>query len=1084
MIYSDYNREWKKYQRKHLQEEGKRVRELKKIYTNAIKDEIKGIENEISKAKKLINEKKEEIAQTEKEIKDTKDKLYITNQQYEFLKARTNYLKWQIEQSINTGKKHLIEKQKNRYTRLIEKQNNLFNEIQSLEYNLRNKERQLKKYIEALTKTTAKKEQVEKKIKELSKQLKNFEKNFQNIFRNLPITDYISPTLTIKQIVLPHLLEDYHFTKVPKIDRCMTCHLNIDRAGFEDLSQPFASHPKLELFVSDVSYHPVNKFGCTVCHGGSGRSVTFVGAAHTPKDEKQKKEWEKKYNWYENHLWDYPMLPSQYIESSCLKCHSQQALIPFATKINKGKLIVQNSGCFGCHKIDGFETQREIGPTLINIASKISQTWTENWLQNPKEWNPHTRMPQPFFLSNTSSDEDKLINKIFIKGIVHYLFDNSFPINLKNIPDDIKPDIEEGRKLFSLKGCIACHTINGNIERDNVRRFGPDLGGIGSKLGGKNGLRWLYNWIKNPNHIFPTTKMPNMRLKDEEVLHIITYLQSLTNNKIQEGIKDIDTKTLAELTTFYLTKSYSISEIKDLNTILNNELLNIKKAVLQDFFDYTSKYNHLYSPEFVEDIKNIISKSNLDNISTEIVKEFETLKEKYKGLRENIEEIKKMVTEKINAIKTLEEEAKKLMYLGFIGISRQGCFGCHQIFGFSKTPKIGIELTGSNAIGSKDIEKLDFGYTNIPKTRWAWLSEKLKDPRIFDKNRILQHYDEKLKMPNFHFTNNEIENVVTFLLGLTNEDINEKLKENLSYKELLVEKGKSIVINKNCVSCHQFTHDIAILFNTKTNEYTNLKGIIRKFDPAKKIFTFSNLAPTENYPFNIIKLDKNFSDLKNIFEGLGAWTKNDILSEEAKERGIPEERKYELVPFIPPPLYYEGFKVQRNWLSNFLKNPFTLRPWLNIIMPKFSFTEEEINDLIGFFATYSNIDSHYEFYPKLSVEYIKSKMKEDKKYLQKAKIIFDKLQCVSCHILGNKKPSGEPDNWAPDLLLAKKRLNPQWIEMWLKDPQLIQPQTKMPSLFQDEKQRDIIKEVFEGNVTKQIEAVVDYLLHGLKEGGK
>ncbi len=1083
MIYKDYNREWKKYQRKHLQNERKRIEELKKIHQDAIRDEIKEVENELNKAKQTITEKKEEIAQVEKALKDIDDKLYIITQKYEFLKAKTNYLKWQIEQNTVKAKKEGLDKKKIVYIKLLEEQNKLAKEIQDIEYEKHNYQNQLKKYTATLNEIVAKKENIEKKSKELARQLKDFEENFQNTFRNLPIADYISPTLNIKQVVLPHLSEDYHFAKVPKIDRCMTCHLNIDRPGFENAPQPFTTHPKLELFVGDMSYHPINKFGCTICHSGSGRSTTFIGAAHTPKNDLQRKEWEKKYNWHESHLWDFPMLPSQYIESSCLKCHSQQALIPFAPKINKGRAIVRNSGCFGCHKIDGFETLREVGPTLIAIASKVSPVWIENWIKNPHDWNPNSRMPQPFFLSNTSSDEDKIINNIFIKGITNYLYDNSFPVNLENIPKNINPNLEEGKRLFNLRGCIACHTIGDSVERDNVRRFGPDLKGVGSKLRGESGLKWLYTWIKNPHSIFPETKMPNMRLKDEEVVHISAYLQSLTNNKTVEGIKDLDTKTLEELTRFYLAKNYNVNELKDLSNILTTELLKIKKLALEDFLDYTGKYNSLYTVDFLQDIKNILSKLNLDNLTAQVNEEFDILKKKYKELEQNIEEIKKMIISKLSAIKTSEEESKKLIYIGYIGILRQGCFGCHQIFGFSKAPKIGIELTGSNAIGSKDVEKLDFGYLDIPKTRWAWLAQKLKDPRSFDKNRIL-HYDEKLKMPQFHFTEDEIESAVTFLLGLTNEEITDKIKRNLSSKELAMELGKEVAINKNCISCHLFTRDTAILIDPKTNEYTKLEGLIKKYDKNKKIFTFSNLTPNEKYPFNIIKVDKNFYDVKNVFEGLGAYARESILSEEAKERGVPQERKYELIPFIPPPLYYEGFKVQKKWLNKFIREPFTLRPWLNIIMPKFRFSEEEVNNLIRFFSLYSNIDTPYEFYPQLSKEYLEGKLEQDKEYLQKGKTIFDKLGCVSCHILGNKKPSGEPDSWAPDLLLAKERLNPQWMTMWIQDPQLVQPQTKMPSLFQDEKQREIIKDMFDGDTKKQIEAIVDYILHGLKEEEK
>jgi cytochrome c2 len=340
-------------------------------------------------------------------------------------------------------------------------------------------------------------------------------------------------------------------------------------------------------------------------------------------------------------------------------------------------------------------------------------------------------------------------------------------------------------------------------------------------------------------------------------------------------------------------------------------------------------------------------------------------------------------------------------------------------------------------------------------------------------------------MPDFHFQDDEIEAVTTFLLGLTDEEIDAKMKRNLKDNEVIIEKGKKVVINKNCVSCHLFTKDTIILYNPLKNEYSRLEGVIRQYNKEKKLLSFSNLTPNSSYPFNIIKTPKNFDEVKEVFFGLGAFAKEDILSEEAKFRGLSELRKYELQSFYPPPLYYEGEKTQKGWLVKFLTEPFTLRPWLYITMPKFTFTQDELNHIIGFFNNYSNITIPYEYYPRLEANYIESKLKVDPDYLKKAKAIFDKLECTKCHIVGSKTPAGSPEEWAPDLLLAKHRLNPEWIVKWLQDPQKIQPQTKMPNFFSEgSPSKEVIKDYFEGDTQKQIEAIVDYLLHSLKEEKK
>ena len=51
--------------------------------------------------------------------------------------------------------------------------------------------------------------------------------------RTLPIVDGFATPTKINQIVLNELPIDYSFKQVPRYDRCMTCHLGIDRGMFE-----------------------------------------------------------------------------------------------------------------------------------------------------------------------------------------------------------------------------------------------------------------------------------------------------------------------------------------------------------------------------------------------------------------------------------------------------------------------------------------------------------------------------------------------------------------------------------------------------------------------------------------------------------------------------------------------------------------------------------------------------------------------------------------------------------------------------------------------------------------------------------
>ena len=60
-----------------------------------------------------------------------------------------------------------------------------------------------------------------------------------------------------------------------------------------------------------------------------------------------------------------------------------------------------------------------------------------------------------------------------------------------------------------------------------------------------------------------------------------------------------------------------------------------------------------------------------------------------------------------------------------------------------------------------------------------------------------------------------------------------------------------------------------------------------------------------------------------------------------------------------------------------------------------------------------------------------------------------------------------------NLLLAKDRLKPDWIESWLLDPQIIQPGTKMPKFFK----KGTFQDIFPGTPEEQSEAIKDLLMN-------
>jgi len=154
-------------------------------------------------------------------------------------------------------------------------------------------------------------------------------------------------------------------------------------------------------------------------------------------------------------------------------------------------------------------------------------------------------------------------------------------------------------------------------------------------------------------------------------------------------------------------------------------------------------------------------------------------------------------------MKTMTERDKKL-FLGERMINKYGCFGCHEIKGFETVQPIGTELTEE---GSKPVARLDFGLEHdVEETLPAWVYAKLKNPRRFDRGKI-KAWDEKLKMPNFHFNDQEATDLVTVIQAFSKARMDADMRRNLSFQEEGIEEGRRIVRNRNCIGCHVFNLD-------------------------------------------------------------------------------------------------------------------------------------------------------------------------------------------------------------------------------------------------------------------------------------
>ncbi|HEY7575627.1 MAG TPA: c-type cytochrome, partial [Thermoanaerobaculia bacterium] len=303
----------------------------------------------------------------------------------------------------------------------------------------------------------------------------------------------------------------------------------------------------------------------------------------------------------------------------------------------------------------------------------------------------------------------------------------------------------------------------------------------------------------------------------------------------------------------------------------------------------------------------------------------------------------------------------KEVYVGEKLIAHYGCFGCHDIPGFEDAKPIGTELTEE---GSKAVHRLDFGFVHVPHTRQDWFRAKLDNTRLFDRDRA-RGWEEKLRMPLFHFSPLELDRVTTAVLGFQKLNASALARKRLDADEAAIERGRRIVKNHNCQGCH-------------------------------------------------------------VIEGYGGSYRS-LLTD---------------VSLAPPIIQGEGAKTQSDWLFAFLKAPKTgqIRPWLEVHMPTFGFTTEELNDLTRYFAALDRAR-----YPFDAGDYVTQTAS-----WAAGRKVFELLRCKQCHPSNEQEmnaPGVDRATLAPNLQMASSRLRHDWINDWIRRPDEWMPGTRMPTNF-------------------------------------
>ena len=588
-------------------------------------------------------------------------------------------------------------------------------------------------------------------------------------FKLGPFSFYKIPK--IQQISLDEFDRNRFDQPVARVDRCVTCHLAINRPGFEKEPHPFRTHPRREVLLAD-SAHPPEKFGCTGCHEGQGVAVNSASQGHG-----------------EVHLWEFPLLRGAKAQSSCTSCHADvQKFAEDAPLLSEGQRLFEQVGCTGCHLVKGYETIPKIAPSLVKISAKVDPSWMVRWIENPHKFRPRTRMP------NFELKQDEAL------AIASYIWSQSKEEGDKWTKEHPMPaTVREGdasaaargKQLVETIGCKGCH---GFAEGEFSTPLGKekDLVPNLKDIAGKTGPQWVYHWIKDPRGFAPDTRMPSLRLSDEEAGAITAYLMTLGSKADQTpgieekladpanikrgeslvrrwgcfGCHDIkgmekESRIGAELTTF---GSKTVEELAFGN----------RTDVKHTWDDWT--YHKLKSPRgyATERVEQLMPQFAL---ADEDIKALRTL---LGGFRERKVGQRYLADQGLRVQQVVE--GRRLM-------QQYNCVGCHEIEnrgGFVRKYYKENEASAPpplNGEGEKVQSPWFFSFLKAPNTLRPWL---------------------EIRMPTFGLSDDHTNQLVSYFNGLSKVDIPYAYIDDRRIPPEHIDAAKILVSKDyfNCFSCH------------------------------------------------------------------------------------------------------------------------------------------------------------------------------------------------------------------------------------------------------------------------------------------
>jgi cytochrome c1 len=340
------------------------------------------------------------------------------------------------------------------------------------------------------------------------------------------------------------------------------------------------------------------------------------------------------------------------------------------------------------------------------------------------------------------------------------------------------------------------------------------------------------------------------------------------------------------------------------------------------------------------------------------------------------------------------------------------------------------------------------------KAKPEWLTAWLQNPRI---------YDATTPMPHYRFTPQQITTLTAYLQTKSDSDYGSGVHLDAASPQQIAH-GRKLIVELGCAACHDingvqkpenFAPELSTIGSKPLAQIVFLPGMehsVASYIVAKirQPRAFGASVKMPQFALTASQTDALTTAL------LALTNRGKSMPDNLRVAAVPDTNYQpaghagklitELACFschringkggdMAPDLTWEGSAVQRPWLTDFLKNPNTLRPSLIRRMPRFNLSDSDNKELTDYIlAVYQS--------PSIDADLAPSAANPPEAVEHGRQLFYSKYACQSCHIADTKNDKGYI---GPTLTQVGSRLTPAWVYAWLKDPQTLRPGTIEPN---------------------------------------